>query len=97
MTVKVIVEFTVKPGKRAELRSLLESISANHGPSAAGFLGSTVYEVLDSPDALIEIADWESSEARAAAMEQATATEVHTPVNELLASPFRATVISQRS
>ena len=95
MAIKVVVEFQAKPGKRAELRSLLGSIAATHGPGAPGFLGSTVYEALDSADGLIEIADWESAEAQAAAVAKATATGVYAPVVELVAAPFRATRISQ--
>lgn len=38
MAVKVIVELQAKPGRRAELSSLLESMVANHGPSQRGFL-----------------------------------------------------------
>ena len=52
MAIKVVVEFQAKPGKRAELRSLLGSIAATHGPEAPGFLGSTVYEALDSAEGL---------------------------------------------
>jgi heme-degrading monooxygenase HmoA len=68
MSIKVAVEFQAKPGKRAELRSLLGSMAAAHGPGAPGFLGSTVYEALDSADGLIEIAEWESAEAQAAGL-----------------------------
>lgn len=57
MAIKVVVEFQAKPGKRAELRSLLGSIAATYEPEAPGFLGSTVYEALDSAEGLIEIAD----------------------------------------
>jgi quinol monooxygenase YgiN len=67
------------------------------GPSQSGFLGSTRYEVLDNPDMLIEIAEWESAEARAAHMEEAAATRAYAPLLELLAVPFRATVIKQLS
>ena len=55
MPIKVVVEFQAKPGVRADSK-LLADISATHGPQAPGFLGSTVYEVLDSPDRLVEIA-----------------------------------------
>ncbi len=61
MAIKVIVELQAKPGKRAELKSLLESVVATLGPRAPGFLGSTRYEVLDNPDILVEIADWSGS------------------------------------
>lgn len=95
MAIKVIVELQAKPGKRAELKSLLESIVANHGPGQRGFLGSTRYEVLDNPDMLVEIADWESAEARVAHMQEAAATGVYAPLLEMLAAPFRATIIRQ--
>lgn len=95
MPIKVIVEFQAKPGARAELKKLLADISAAHVPRIAGFLGSTVYEVIDSPDGLVEIADWDSAEAQAAAVQQAMATGVYAPVVELVAAPFRATRISE--
>ncbi|MGD2049954.1 MAG: antibiotic biosynthesis monooxygenase [Chloroflexota bacterium] len=97
MAIKVIVELQAKPGKRAELMSLLENIVAKQGPSQRGFLGSTRYEVLDNPDILVEIADWESAEARVAHMQEAAATGVYAPLLEMLAAPFRATVIRQLS
>jgi len=60
-----------------------------------GFLGSTRYEVLDNPDILVEIADWASAEVRAAAMQQAMTDGAYAPLEELLAAPFKATVIRQ--
>ena len=95
MAIKVIVELQAKPGRRAELKSLLESLVAKLGPSQPGFLGSTRYEVLDNPEMLIEIAEWESAEARVAHMEESAATGAYAPLLELLAAPFRATVIRQ--
>jgi quinol monooxygenase YgiN len=93
VTIKVIVELQAKPGMRAGLKSLLESMVAEHGSSQPGFLGSARYEVLDNPDMLIEIADWESPEARMAHMEESAATGAYAPLIEMLAAPFRATVI----
>ena len=95
MAIKVIVELQAKPGQRAALKSLLESVEAKHGPGEPGFLGSTRYEVLDNPDILVEIADWESAEVRATAMQQAMASGDYAPLGELLGAPFRATVIRQ--
>jgi quinol monooxygenase YgiN len=95
VAIKVIVELQAKPGKRAELKSLLESMVAEQGSSQRGFLGSTRYEVLDNPDMLVEIADWESAGARMAHMQEAAATGAYAPVVEMLATPFRATVIKQ--
>jgi quinol monooxygenase YgiN len=94
MAIKVIVELRAKPGKRAELQNLMESLVAK-GAGQSGFLGSTRYEALDDPDVLVEIADWESAEARAAHMKQAAATGAYAPLVELLAAPFRASVIRQ--
>lgn len=93
MAIKVVVELQAKPGKRAELQSLLESVAAKQGPGQRGFLGSTRYEVLGNPDLLVEIADWESVEARVAHMQAASVAGVYVPVFEMLAVPFQVTVI----
>ncbi len=93
--IKVIVELQAKPGRRAELQDLLESVALKFGPEEPGFLGSTRYQVLDNPDILVEIAEWASAEVRAAAMQQAMASGAYAPLENLLAAPFRATVISQ--
>ena len=95
MAIKVIVELQAKPGRRAELSGLLDGMVASQGSSQQGFLGSSRYEVLGNPDMLIEIAEWESPEAREAHMEASAATGAYAPLIELLAVPFRATVIKQ--
>jgi quinol monooxygenase YgiN len=95
MAIKVIVELQAKPGKRAQLKTLLASVAAALGPGEPGFLGSTRYEVIDNPNILVEIADWESAEVRAAAMQKAMSSGAYAPLGDLLAAPFRATVISQ--
>ena len=97
MAIKVIVELQAKPGKRSQLKTLIESIVAEHGAGLHGFLGSTRFEVLDNPDMLVEIADWESAEARMAHMQQAAASGAYAPVSDMLAAPFKATVIQQLS
>jgi quinol monooxygenase YgiN len=94
MAIKVIVELKTKPGQRDELKRLLESLIATQGNGQHGFLGSTRYEVLDDPDTLVEIADWESVQARETHMKEAAITGAYAPLVELLAAPFRATVIS---
>ena len=95
MAIKVIVELQAKPSKRAELKNLLETVAVSIGPSTPGYLGSTLYEPLDNPDGLIEIAGWESPEVRATAMQQAMDSGVYAPLGELLAAPFRVTVIRE--
>jgi quinol monooxygenase YgiN len=95
MAIKVIVELQAKPGRRSELQNLIEALVAKHGAGRRGFLGSTRYEVPDNPDMLIEIAEWESTEARATHMKESAATGAYAPLMELLAAPFRATVIRE--
>jgi quinol monooxygenase YgiN len=95
MAIKVIVELQAKPGERDTLKNLLEDMIAAQGSSARGFLGSTRYEVLDNPDTLVEIADWESIEARSVHIQEAATTGAYEPLLELLVAPFRATVVRQ--
>jgi quinol monooxygenase YgiN len=97
MAIKVIVELQAKPGRRDELKRVLESVIATSGPGQDGFLGSTRYRVLGDPDVLVEIADWESADARETHMKEAAAAGVYEPLLEVLAAPFRARVISQLS
>lgn len=74
---------------------MLEDIVATSGPTMRGYLGGELYEVLGNPDGLVEIADWESAEAREALLQDASAMEATAPLFELLAAPFRATVINR--
>jgi quinol monooxygenase YgiN len=94
VAIKVIVELHAKPGMRDALKGFIEGVVAEQGPGESGFLGSTRYEVLDDPDVLVEIADWESAEARLTHMQRSAATGVYAPLADMLAAPFRATVIS---
>jgi quinol monooxygenase YgiN len=91
MAVKVIVELKAEAGRRDELRSLIEELATRDRPS--GYHGSTYYGSVDDPDLLVDIADWESAEARTTHLEKAMAAGVYGPVLELLAGPFRASVI----
>jgi quinol monooxygenase YgiN len=95
MGIKVIVELRARPGLRADLEGLLTRIVEREGANAPGFLGSTRYDVPDDPDVLVEIADWDSAEARAAHMQASAASGVYAPLTEILAAPPRATVIRQ--
>ena len=95
MSIKAIVEFQAKPGKRAELKGLLESVLTKYGPGQPGLLGSTRYEVLDNPNLLVEIVDWASAESRAAAIQEVMAAGAYAPLADLLAAPIRATVVRQ--
>ena len=96
-SIKVIVELHAKPGRRAELMNLMASVVAKYRSVQPGFLGSLQYEVIDNPDILVEVADWASAEVRATAMQQAMSDGAYAPLEDLLAAPFRATVIRQLS
>lgn len=92
MSVKVIVEFTTKPGQRDELIALIEGMIAD-GPPMPGSLGAAFYKSADDSDLLVEIADWKSREARAAVYEQIEAVGGFGPLHELLAAPMRTTTL----
>jgi hypothetical protein len=72
---------------------VLERIVGREGASAPGFVGSTRYEVLDEPDMLVEVAEWESAETRAAHMQESASSGTYAPLMEVLAEPPRATII----
>lgn len=93
MGIKVIVELTAKPGQREPLRRVLEGIIEEHGVKMRGYLGSTRFEVIDQPDVLVELAEWESLEARDEHMKAAMDGGLFAPLTELVAAPFRVTVI----
>lgn len=95
MAIKAISTFTVQPGRRDEFVSLFESLVSQHLSSlrAAGCSGTTLYMVVDAPDVAVEIADWESADARDAMM-QSDAMAAFAPLFELLAAPPSATVVN---
>jgi quinol monooxygenase YgiN len=92
MAIRVIVELKARPGKRDELKNLFEGVLADGEP---GFLGGTRYESLEDPDMLVEIADWESSEARDRYMQESAVTGAFAPLMELCAAPLKATVLRE--
>lgn len=95
MAIKAIVELTVQPGRRDEFVTLLDGMAQHSSPMhAAGWHGSTLHAVVDGPDKIIEISEWDSAEARNAAM-QSEAMGAFAPVFELLAAPFSATVVTE--
>jgi quinol monooxygenase YgiN len=96
MTIKAIVELSLQPGRRDEFVKLLEALMAQHLATmqAAGWHRSTIYAVVDDPDKIVEIAEWESAEARDAVM-QSEAMGAFAPVFELLATPFSATLVTE--
>ncbi len=94
MGIKVIIELKAHSGRRDELRAVFEDLLARHGSNVPGFLGSHRYERMDDPDVLVEMADWDSVESRAAHMADAAANGTYAPLLEFLAEPFRITVLN---
>jgi len=93
VTIKVIVELKAHPGQRDELRAVFEQMLEVHGSNLPGFLGSCRYEKVDDPDVLVEIAEWESIEARDAHMRDAAASGTYAPLVSMVAEPFRVAVL----
>lgn len=93
MGIKVIVELKAHPGQRDELRAAFERMLDAHGADVPGFLGSSRFEKIDDPDVLVEIADWESAEAREAHMKVAAEEGTYAPLLEMVAEPFRVAVL----
>lgn len=63
LAIKTVIELQSKPGQRSELVRIMDGVVAAMR-DVPGFRGITRYEVLDDPDRLIEIAEWESPQAR---------------------------------
>lgn len=95
MAVKVIVEFHARPGRRTDLQRMMEDVGEKFGPvmRERGALGFALYEVLDNPDMILEIAEWETAAAREALVAEAVASGAFAPMLELLIKPPTATYV----
>ena len=96
MAVTALVEMKAKPGRRDERLSLVERIIKDRGPNVSGFLRATLYKAVDDPDIVVEIADWESAEARQAVREQAEAAGAFAPMLGLLADRPRDMLVERQ-
>jgi len=94
MTIKTIIELQAKPGRRDELMRAMDDILAGM-KSAKGFLGVNWYEVIDNPDSLIEIAEWESPQARQAWLEDSMESGVLSRLMGTLGVPFKSITVRQ--
>ncbi len=92
MSIKTIIELHAQPGGRDEIVDLVSEISASMH-EVPGFIGLTRYEVLDDPDMIIEIGEWQTPEARTQWIAKATESGILAPLVAALASPSRATII----
>jgi len=94
MTIKTIIELQAKPQHREELLTALDDVLGSM-KNAPGFLGARRYEIIDNPDSLIEIAEWESAEARQRWLERSMKTGALNRLTLTLGSPFKAITIRE--
>ena len=94
MAIKTIIELQAKAGKRDELVRAMDRVIVTMR-DVPGFLGITRYEVLEDPDRLVEIAEWESPEARQAWIDRSMESGDLGPLMEILGAPFKATNVRE--
>jgi heme-degrading monooxygenase HmoA len=94
MSIKAIIELQAKPGKREDVLKALEAVHDSR-QGFPGFIGFSRYEVIDNPDNVIEIAEWETPEARQAWLEQSIESGVMKRLIETLGVPFKAITVRQ--
>ena len=85
MAIKSIVEMKAKPGRRNELLSALQQISAGNAP---GFIAAQHYRNIEDEDTVIGIYDWKSNAERVA-WAQSLDPRMREQLTELLATPMR--------
>lgn len=94
MTIKTIIELQSKPGERDELMKALDDVLASM-KNARGFLGVKRYEIIDNPDSLIEIAEWNSPQDRQTWLEQSMKTGALNRLTLTLGTPFKAITVRE--
>ena len=94
MTIKTIIELQSKPGERDELMKALDDVLGSM-KNARGFLGVKRYEIIDNPDSLIEIAEWNSPQDRQAWLEQSMKTGALNRLTLTLGTPFKAITVRE--
>ena len=85
MAIKSIVEMKAKSGRRGELLSTLQQMSAGDAP---GFIAAQHYRNLEDEDTVIGIYDWNSNEERVAWSESVDPS-TRERLMEMLAAPMR--------
>ena len=94
MTIKTIIELQAKSGERDQLIKAMDNVLASM-KEVKGFLNVSRYEVIDNPDSLIEIAEWESAESRQNWLEQSMVTGSLNNLMGLLGVPFKAITVRE--
>lgn len=94
MSIKAIIELQAKPGRREDVLKALQAVHESR-QGQQGFIGFTKYEVIDDPDSVIEISEWDTAETRQAWLEQSMESGVMNRLIETLGVPFKAITIRQ--
>lgn len=94
MTIKAIVELHARRGKRDQLIKALEDFHEAR-KSAPGFLGFERYEVIDEPEKIIEIVEWETREARQTWLEKSTELGLLNRLTGMLRQQFKAVTVRE--
>ena len=85
MAIKSIVEMKAKPGRREELLSTLQQMSATDAP---GFIAANHYRNVEDEDTVIGIYDWRSNAERVA-WSQSLDPGMRERLMDVLATPMR--------
>lgn len=94
MAIKTIIELLAKPGQRPELIRAMDDVLVGM-KAAKGYLGMTRFEVINNPDSLIEIAEWESPEARQTWLEHSMESGTLNRLMGTLGVPFKAITVRE--
>jgi len=92
MAIKAIVELYARKGKREDLIRVLDEIQIVR-KDALGFMGVERYEMIDDPEKLVEIVEWESREARQAWLEHSTESGLLNRLVSTLRQQFKAITV----
>ena len=85
MAIKSIVEMKAKPGRRDELLSTLQGMSAVDAP---GFIAAEHYRNIEDEDTVIGIYDWKTNEDRVA-WSESVKPGTRKQLLDVLAAPMR--------
>jgi quinol monooxygenase YgiN len=94
VAIKTIIELQAKPGKRDELVRTMDRLIVTMR-DVPGFLAITRQEVLEDPNKLVEIAEWDTPEARQTWLDRSTESGDLGPLMEILGALFKATNVRQ--
>jgi len=94
MAIKAIVELHARKGRREELIRVLEEMQVVR-KDAPGFRGFERFEMIDDPEKLVEIVEWESREARQAWLEHSTELGLLNRLVGILRQQFKAITVRE--